>query len=132
MSKVCVYCRVAHEDQAEMEKQRKIVYNYCEDKGLKVSECFCDDGVSGLKYDREGLSKLFKTIQKDDTVVIKNIARLSRNMDQCMYFVKQILKVGATLIVVDQPDLKFDMDQYLIVDDNDMKEVLNWAKGLLN
>ena len=75
---------------------------------------------------------MFKVIQNGDMVVVKDVARISRNADQCMYFVKQILKVGATLIVVDQPDLKFDMDQYLIVDDNDMNEVLNWARGLLN
>jgi DNA invertase Pin-like site-specific DNA recombinase len=108
MGKVCVYCRVANENQMEMDKQRKMIYDYCENKGLKVDECFCDNGVSGLKYDRDGLSKMFKVIQNGDMVVVKDIARISRNADQCMYFVEQIQKAGATLVIVDQPDLKFD------------------------
>ena len=103
MGKVCVYCRVANENQAEMEQQRKTIYDYCENKGLKVSECFCDNGVSGLKYDREGLSKMFNVLQKGDTVVIKDIARLSRNVGQYMHFEEQIKNVGATLVVIDKP-----------------------------
>ena len=79
------------------------------DKGLKVDKYFCDNGVSGRKYDRHGLSEMFKVIQNGDIVVVKDIARLSRNMDQCMYFVEQIQKAGATLITVDNPDLKFDV-----------------------
>lgn len=118
MSKVCVYCRVANEDQMEMEKQQKVVQNYCENKGLKVDEYFCDNGVSGLKYDRDGLNKMFKVIQNGDTVVVKDIARLSRNIKQYMYFEEQIKKAGATLIVADQPDLEYSENCYEMVYNN--------------
>lgn len=110
MGKVCVYCRVANENQIEMEQQQKVVQDYCKNKGLKIDEYFCDNGVSGLKYDRDGLSEMFKVIQNGDVVIVKDVARISRNMDQCMYFVEQIRKAGATLVIMDQPDLKFDVD----------------------
>lgn len=103
MGRVCVYCRVANENQVDMELQQKAVQDYCEDKGLTIDEYFCDNGVSGLKYDREGLSKLFNVIQMGDLVVIKNVARLSRNIKQYMYFEEQIKKAGASLVIVDKP-----------------------------
>ena len=110
MGKVYVYCRVANENQVDMELQQKVVQDYCEDKGLKIDAYFCDNGVSGLKYDREGLSKLFNVIQSGDIVVIKNVARLSRNIKQYMYFEEQIKKVGATLVIVDKPVLECGED----------------------
>lgn len=100
MSKVYGYCRVALKSEEEMAQQQKMVQDYCKDKGLKIDECFCDNGVSGLKFERSGLQKMFRTIKKDDIIVIKDIARLSRSMDQCMYFVKQIQEAGATLEII--------------------------------
>lgn len=104
MGKVYVYCRVANENQAEIEYQRKTINNYCENKGLKVSECFCDNGISGLQYDRSGLSKMLNVMQKDDIIVIKDIARLSRNFGQYMHFEERINNVGATLVAIDKPN----------------------------
>ena len=118
MGKVCVYCRVANENQVDMELQQKAVQDYCEDKGLKIYAYFCDNGVSGLKYDREGLSKLFNVIQSGDIVVIKNVARLSRNIKQYMHFEEQIKKVGATLVIVDTPDLKCNEDCFEMIYNN--------------
>lgn len=100
MSKVYGYCRVAFEDDEELAKQCKMIQDYCEDKGLNVDEYFCDNGVSGLKYDRNELHKMFRVLQEGDIVVIKDIARLSRNMYQCMYLVEKIQEIGATLEII--------------------------------
>lgn len=118
MGKVYGYCRVANENQMEMGKQQKTVQDYCKDKGLKVDEYFCDNGVSGLTYDRDGLSKMFKVIQNGDKVIIKDIARLSRNLKQYMYLEKQIQNAGATLIVIDQPDLEYSEDCFEMIYNN--------------
>lgn len=100
MNKVYGYCRVAFKSEEEMAQQCKMIQDYCEDKGLRIDECFCDNGVSGLKFDRSGLQKMFNILQKDDIVIIKDVARLSRNMTQCMYFIEQIQEVGATLEII--------------------------------
>lgn len=100
MSKVYGYCRVALKNEEEMRQQRKIIEDYCKDKGLNIDECFCDNGVSGLKLDRSGLQKMLRTIQNDDVVIIKDVARLSRSADQCMYLVEQIQTTGARLEII--------------------------------
>lgn len=100
MSKVYGYCRVALKNEEEMAQQRKMIYDYCDDKGLKVDECFCDNGVSGLKCDRSGLQRMLGVLQENDIVIIKDVARLSRSIEQCMYFVEQIQEAGATLEII--------------------------------
>ncbi len=48
----------------------------------EVIRIYEDDGISGLEEDRQGLSMLRQDIQKGiiDTVVVKDAARLSRNI----------------------------------------------------
>jgi DNA invertase Pin-like site-specific DNA recombinase len=108
MNKVYGYCRVALKNDNEIAEQCKFIGDYCKDNGLTVDEYFCDNGVSGLKIERTGLSKLLDVLQKDDVVIIKDVARLSRNIHQYMTFARMIYKKGALLFVIDQPDLKFD------------------------
>ena len=100
MSKVYGYCRVALKNEEEIAQQRKIIDCYCEGKGLKVDAYFCDNGASGLRYDRSGLHRMFRVLQEGDTIIIKDIAKLSRGVDQCMYFVEKIQKAGATLEII--------------------------------
>ena len=44
---------------------------------------------------------MLRVLKKDDIIIIKDIARLSRNINQCMYFVEQIQETGATLDIMD-------------------------------
>jgi DNA invertase Pin-like site-specific DNA recombinase len=43
---------------------------------------------------------MLRTIQNDDVVIIKDVARLSRSADQCMYLVEQIQDAGARLEII--------------------------------
>ena len=52
------YCRVALANEKEMEQQRQRVVHYCRMNHLEADECFCDNGVSGLTLDREGLQQM--------------------------------------------------------------------------
>jgi DNA invertase Pin-like site-specific DNA recombinase len=110
LNKVYGYCRVALKNAEEMSQQCKIIEDYCKDNGLKIDKYFCDNGVSGLKLERCGLNKMLDTLQSNDIVVIKDIARLSRNAQQCIELIDMIYKTGATLVVANQPDLKFNVD----------------------
>lgn len=110
MSKVYGYCRLALANDEEMFGQCNLLDDYCKDKGLKIYEYFCDNGASGLKLDRSELNRMLGILQSGDIVIIKDIARLSRNTHQCMMLVEMIYKAGATLVVADQPDLKFNVD----------------------
>ena len=100
MSKVYGYCRVALANEEEMEQQKQLVEWYCEDNGLQVDKYFCDNGVSGLNSHRDGLNEMLYTLQNDDVVVVKDVARLSRNAKECMLFVELMDTLGVELRII--------------------------------
>ena len=100
MSKVYGYCRVAFADEEEMERQKQVINWYCEDNGLKVDKYFCDNGVSGLNSHRDGLNEMLYTLQDGDVVVVKDVARLSRNIRQCMSLVELMDTLNVTLKII--------------------------------
>ena len=100
MSKVYGYCRVALANKKDMEDQLKLVDDYCRKNYLKVDKYFCDNGVSGLTVNREGLNALFDVLQRGDIVVVKDVARLSRSTSKCITLVEKMERYGVTLKVI--------------------------------
>jgi DNA invertase Pin-like site-specific DNA recombinase len=97
MSKVYGYCRVAFESEEEMAEQMELVRTYCKQYGLEVDQYFCDNGVSGLESHREKLNDLLYVVQEGDIVVVKNIARLFRDVRKCMAFMELMDTLGVTV-----------------------------------
>ena len=100
MSKVYGYCRVAFANEEEMVQQLKMVGDYCKDNGLELEKCFCDNGVSGLSLDRKGLNGLLEVLQSGDTVVVKDIARLSRSYSQCLSLMEKLEGMDITIRMI--------------------------------
>ena len=100
MSKVYGYCRVAFANEEEMEQQVKLVGDYCRDHGLTVDKYFCDNGASGLSLNRMRLNELLKVLQDGDTVVVKDLSRLSRSHSQCISFLEQMKDLDVTLTII--------------------------------
>jgi DNA invertase Pin-like site-specific DNA recombinase len=100
MSKVYGYCRVAFADEEAMAEQVKLVGDYCRDNGLTVDKYFCDNGASGLILDRKGLNELLKVLQDGDTVVVRDIARLSRSSSQCISLLEQMKDLNIELKII--------------------------------
>lgn len=101
MSKVYGYGRLAFESEGEKIKQLNVVNSYCEKHGLNVDKYFFDNGVSGRELNRKELNALIDVLRGDDVIVIDNIARLSRNMFECMTVLNLIESIGAKLIIID-------------------------------
>ena len=100
MNKVYGYCRVALANEEEMAEQVKLVGDYCRDNGLTVNKYFCDNGVSGLTLDRKGLNELLEVLQDGDTVVVRDIARLSRSYSQCISLLEQMKDLDIELKII--------------------------------
>ena len=100
MSKVYGYCRVAFADEEEMIKQKQVIGWYCEDNGLQVDHYFCDNGVSGLTSYRDGLNQMLYALQDGDIVVVKDVARLSRNATQCISLIELMDTLNITLKII--------------------------------
>ena len=97
MSKVYGYCRLALANDEEMAEQCSQIYRYCQDNGLTLDRYFCDNGTSGLDSYRGALNKMLYILQSGDIVVMKDIARLSRNMTQCLSLMELMKEIGVTL-----------------------------------
>ena len=99
MSKVYGYGRLAFASEEGMTRQIDIIDTYCRANGLKIDEYFFDNGVSGLEINRKQLNKMIDVLRGGDVVVVKDIARLSRSMFECVAVVELIEKIGAKLII---------------------------------
>lgn len=100
MSKVYGYCRVAFADEKEMAKQVELVKDYCRDHSLLLDKCFCDNGVSGLNSYRDGFNEMLYTLQDSDVVVVRDIARISRDIKQCISLMELMDALNITLITI--------------------------------
>ena len=100
MSKVYGYCRVALANEETLEQQKQVINWYCEDNDLKVDRFYCDNGVSGLNSHRDGLNEMLYALQDGDVVVVKDVARLSRNIRQCMSLMELMDTLNITLKII--------------------------------
>lgn len=102
MSKVYGYCRTAR--AGNIEEQIELVSNYCKAKGLDLTICFCDDGVSAHKTRKKELDKLLDIIEEGDTIITKNFSRFSRNPIMQQIFVDGLNRRGVAVIYVDEKE----------------------------
>lgn len=102
MSKVYGYCRTAR--AGNMEEQIELVSNYCKAKGLDLAICFCDDGVSAHKVDRDEMSKLLDIIESGDIIVTKNFSRFTRNPIAQQIFIDDLASRNIQVLYVDEED----------------------------
>ena len=100
MSKIYVYGRLALANEEDKIKQLKVIDDYCESYGLKVDKYFFDNGVSGLELNRKELNALIDILRGGDIIIVDNIARISRNMFECMTTIELINNIGATLKII--------------------------------
>lgn len=102
MGKVYGYCRTAR--AGNIEEQIELVSNYCKAKGLDLTICFCDDGVSAHKVDRDEMSKLLDIIENGDIIVTKNISRFTRNPIAQQILVDNMKSRGVEIVCADEED----------------------------
>ena len=100
MGKVYGYCRVALASKEEIEEQMRVIADYCEGNSLKIDGFFCDDGVSGFDVGPE-FKHLLGELKSGDTVIIKDIARLTRSNARLLTLMGQFDYMGVKIVSVD-------------------------------
>ena len=102
MNKVYGYCRTAR--AGNIEEQIELVSNYCKAKGLDLVICFCDDGVSANKIDRDEMSKLFDVIERGDIIVTKDFSRFTRNPIAQQIIIDDMNNRGVEIVCAGEED----------------------------
>ena len=90
--RVWLYYRLSKDDDPEQNSlfnQRNIYYGFAESNGLRIVGESSDDNISGMKFNRPGLSQLTEAVEKNliDAVVVKDMARLGRHKTQTAMFI---------------------------------------------
>ncbi|MET3559315.1 site-specific DNA recombinase [Streptococcus rupicaprae] len=94
--KVAVYVRVSTTNQVEegysIDGQLDSLTKYCEAMGWSIYNKYIDAGFSGGKLDRPDMMKLIREAKKGlfDTVLVYKLDRLSRNVRDTLYLVKEV------------------------------------------
>lgn len=98
MKKVIGYCRVSTTLQIEkdnsIKNQTKQIKDYCKRFDLELVDVFVDEGVSGLKSDRDGLNQLLDIVNKGniDGIVVYSLSRLGRKLSNVIEWIELLIK----------------------------------------
>lgn len=112
-NKIFGYIRVSSKDQ-NLDRQRAALLEYGVDERDII-----EDKISGKNFDRKGYIVLKNSLLRcGDTLVVKELDRLGRNMDQIKFEWQELQANGIDIIIIDTPILntsnKTDIEKKLI------------------
>ncbi|SHK50424.1 recombinase family protein [Tepidibacter formicigenes] len=117
-NRIFAYIRVSSKDQ-NIERQIKAITDYCDKHKLVIDERdVYIDRQSGKDFNREDWKALKRSIRKGDTLIIKELDRLGRDMNMIKEEWNELTKQGVNIVVIDNPILntkdKSDLERNLI------------------
>ena len=110
--RVWLYCRVASQDTLALEVQERQLREYANQHRWSAESASTDHHV-GTTLFRPGLAELSKAVTdgKVDTVLVFNVSRLCRSMEDVAYYEDFLRKHGVDLYSIDEG--KVDMSIFL-------------------
>lgn len=103
---IYAYYRVSTQSQVEqngIEMQIAEIKKYCKEKDIALAGEFKDEGVSGTRFDRDGLAELLSVLQDGDKVLVQNTSRLWRDQIVAALVQIELTKKDCDIISIEQP-----------------------------
>lgn len=120
MKKTYAYVRVSTKDQ-NLDRQLEGIKNYCKENNIEIDENrdIIQEKLSGKDFNRERYLTLKESLLRGgDTLIIKELDRLGRNMAMIKEEWHDLQKRGIEIIVIDTPIVntcgKTDLEKTLI------------------
>jgi site-specific DNA recombinase len=93
--RVWLYYRLSRDEDEELNSltnQRRIIYEFAQQKGFEIIGESFDDNVSGMHFHREGIDKIYEAVEVEriDAVVVKDLSRLGRHRTQTPLFIEYL------------------------------------------
>ncbi len=83
---IALYERLSHEDENmgesySIQNQKKLLEDYCREKGWTKFRHFSDDGISGTTFERPEFKRMMEIVTEGgiETIIIKDMSRLGRD-----------------------------------------------------
>lgn len=103
---IYAYYRVSTQSQVEqngIEMQVAEVEKYCKENDITLAGEFKDEGISGTKFDRDGLAELLSVLQDGDKILVQNTSRLWRDQIVAALVQIELKKKDTDIISIEQP-----------------------------
>lgn len=119
MKKTYAYIRVSTKEQ-NIDRQLESISKYCLNNNIDIDERdIIIEKQSGKDFNREGYLTLKNSLlRKGDTLIIKELDRLGRDMAMIKEEWRELEKLGISIVVIDTPILntvgKTDLEKTLI------------------
>jgi DNA invertase Pin-like site-specific DNA recombinase len=118
INKTFAYVRVSTKEQ-NTDRQLQSINDYCKANSIEISDRdIYSDKASGKDFNRPQYQALKLNLRHGDTLIVKELDRLGRNMDQIKSEWQELTKSGISMIVIDTPILntqhKTDLEKNLI------------------
>jgi site-specific DNA recombinase len=105
--KAVAYARYSSDNQRQesITAQLRAVNSYAEKNGINIIREYTDEALSGTDDDRPGLQRLIAELRdtRPQLVLVHKLDRFARNRYDSAIYRRELQKVGARLIAVDQP-----------------------------
>ena len=100
--RVWIYCRTAYPDAALLEIQVKDMIDYAKAQGFSIAGVTSEHG-GGLDFSRDGITAVSHAIEvgKADTLLVKDLSRLGRDIEETDVYLHWLKKHNVTLICAD-------------------------------
>ena len=92
-----LYERLSRDDEQSGESnsiqhQKRFLEEYARQKGMRNIRHFCDDGYSGINFNRPGFAALLEEIEagRVENLLVKDLSRLGRNYLQVGYYTETL------------------------------------------
>lgn len=90
------YLRLSREERVNGESssitnQRRLITDYCKQRGISIVRFFTDDGWSGGNFERPDFQNMIRELDagKANIVITKDLSRLGRDMRESSYYAEQ-------------------------------------------
>jgi len=118
--KVWLYYRLSRDEDGELNSlsnQRQIIYDYAVSHDYEIVGESCDDNVSGMHFDREGIRQLSSAVDKGkmEAVIVKDLSRLGRHRVQTALYIDYLRSHHVRVLSVTENIDSFNDDDDLII-----------------
>ena len=100
-----IYGRLSNDDDREMDSltnQMEIGRSYAARKGYQIVGESFDDNISGMRFDRRGLTQCTEAVERGqvDAIIVKDLSRLGRHKTQTALFIDYLRQQNVAILSV--------------------------------
>ena len=125
--RVWLYYRLSRDEDEELNSlmnQRSIIESYALKFGHTIVGESCDDNISGMHFDRDGIEQLTEAVDAGliDAVIVKDLSRLGRHRTQTALYIDYLRKHHVRVLSATE-----NIDTF-----NEADDLVIGFKGLMN